>query len=298
VIDRLHGKRCTHENNVFQEAQRIVRWHYPWIVLHEFLPHVVGKKMVDNVLKNGRRFYDWNVETYIPVEFSVAAYRFGHTVVRGHYTLNDNFSVPIFDKDAHLKDPNDPDDLRGGVRCTDPNANRRYVEWDRLFKFPNSNQKPRLSARFDTKLATPLFDLQVLEENSLAARNLERSLAFSLPSGQDVARCMEEKILSPSELSDLADFQFDVRTPLWFYILREADVTAGGATLGPVGGRIVAEVLIGLLEGDRNSFLRREPDWRPTELGTKGEFSIVNLLDIAGASSGELVVALDEIRED
>jgi hypothetical protein len=80
----------------------------------------------------------------------------------------------------------------------------------------------------------------------------------------------------------LAGYGFDTRTPLWYYILREADI-GGGKTLGPVGGRIVAEVLIGLLEGDRNSFLCRDPQWKPTELGTGGKFSIADLLLFAGA---------------
>ena len=74
----------------------------------------------------------------------------------------------------------------------------------------------------------------------------------------------------------------DKRTPLWFYILREAEVTAaGGQHLGPVGGRIVAEVLIGLLDGDRQSYLRQDPDWTPT-YGTGDDFTVVDLLTAAG----------------
>jgi hypothetical protein len=71
------------------------------------------------------------------------------------------------------------------------------------------------------------------------------------------------------------------RTPLWFYVLREADVTTDGERLGPVGGRIVAEVVIGLIKGDRYSYLRQDPDWTPT-YGPNGSFTAVDLLKTAG----------------
>jgi hypothetical protein len=73
----------------------------------------------------------------------------------------------------------------------------------------------------------------------------------------------------------------DTRTPLWFYVLREAEVLAEGRHLGPVGGRIVAEVFIGLLEGDRTSYLYQEPNWTPTLTDT-GSFTMVDLLKKAG----------------
>jgi hypothetical protein len=74
---------------------------------------------------------------------------------------------------------------------------------------------------------------------------------------------------------------FDRSTPLWFYILKESEVVADGKRLGPVGGRIVAEVFIGILEGDRLSYLRQEPDWTPT-LGKTKDFKMEDLLRVAG----------------
>lgn len=73
---------------IFAEAQRIVRWQYQWIVVHEFLPHTVGQPMTDDVLTNGPKFYRWRNDPFIPVEFSVAAYRFGHSQVRPSYRAN------------------------------------------------------------------------------------------------------------------------------------------------------------------------------------------------------------------
>ena len=72
------------------------------------------------------------------------------------------------------------------------------------------------------------------------------------------------------------------RTPLWYYCLKEADVTADGKRLGPVGGRIVGEVMIGLLQGDKTSYLSQDPDWTPTLGKKQGQFTMVDLLTVAG----------------
>ncbi|MBD2743383.1 heme peroxidase family protein [Coleofasciculus sp. FACHB-1120] len=290
VVDYVIDSGIKDPNDAFTEAQELVRWHYQWIIVHEFLPTTVGQDLVDDILKKGRRFYNWRNKPFIPVEFSVAAYRFGHSQVRPGYIANHGtqdmpeFRAPIFNFSL---DPNlcDPDDLRGGKR-----APRRFVDWDTFFDFKNGKVKP--NKKIDPKLSSALFTLpfpapglpgQGEPIRSLAQRNLLRHLTFSLPSGQDVARAMEIDPLSPSELRDLKDLGFDKRTPLWFYILKEAELRAQGKTLGPVGGRIVAEVFIGLLQGDRKSYLRQCPKWKPI-LGHEHDFKMVDLLKFAGLS--------------
>ena len=119
------------------------------------------------------------------------------------------------------------------------------------------------------------------EPTSLATRNLIRNLTMKVPSGQRVAAAMNETPLALADLADLADLGLDRRTPLWFYVLREAEVNAGGLHLGPVGGRIVAEVIHGLIDGDPSSFLSLEPDWTPT-YGSDDTFVITDLLAAAG----------------
>jgi hypothetical protein len=104
---------------------------------------------------------------------------------------------------------------------------------------------------------------------------------MAVPSGQRVARAMQLPELAQADLADLAPLYLDRRTPLWFYVLREAEVTEGGQRLGPVGGRIVAEVLVGLIRGDRQSYLRQDPDWTPT-YGPGGNVTMVDLLSAAG----------------
>ncbi len=275
VLD-LVMKSIPNPNSAFEEAQRLVRWHYQWIVLHEFLPLTVGQTMVDDILKNKRKFYDWRNEPFIPVEFAVAAYRFGHSQVRPFYAANNQFRAPIFNAELDSNEP-DPDDLRGGKR-----APRRFVEWSGFFDLGGQIQPSKL---IDTTLSTPLFALPFIPPNmpgnprSLAQRNLLRHITFKLPSGQRVAKAMCVKPLAPKDFADLSPFGLDKETPLWFYILREAEKVAEGKTLGPVGGRIVAEVFIGLLEGDRMSYLRQNPEWVPTlPSAKKNEFRMADLV--------------------
>ena len=277
---------------IFAEAQRIVRWHYQWIIVHEFLPRTCGQKVVDDVIQNGRKHYKWRNEPFIPVEFAVAAYRFGHSQIRPSYRANFNgggtpFDAMIFGPPS--ANPCDPDDLQGSAR-----APRRFIDWPTFFDFGDGKVKP--NKKIDTRLSTPLFHLPhsvvphpvpVSNPSSLAQRNLLRHLTFSLPSGQRVAKAMKLPLLSQGDLSDLKSHGLDDRTPLWFYILREAGVTENGERLGPVGARIVTEVFIGLLEGDRTSYLSQDPDWEPflpaIDASTTGEnFKMVDLLRFAG----------------
>lgn len=282
---------------VFAEAQRIVRWHYQWIVVHEFLVKTCGKAVVDNVLKKGRKFYKWRNEPYIPVEFSVAAYRFGHSQVRPSYRANftgNPGGKPFFGMifTPTPSDPLDPDDLSGTCR-----APRRFVDWPTFFDFGDGNVRP--NKKIDTSLSTALFHLPgtvvshpdpASNPSSLAQRNLLRHLTFALPSGQRVAQAMKLPELSKNDLSMLKPFGMDDRTPLWFYILREAAVhEKGGERLGPVGARIVAEVFIGLLEGDRSSFLSQDPDWQPflptiDASRRNDDFTLIDMLRFAGVA--------------
>ena len=260
VVDQLAASGTVERGDLFAEAQRLVRWHYQWIILHEFLPKTVAESVVTDVLTRGRKFYNWKNAPFIPVEFSVSAYRFGHSQVRPSYRANfgqtpgKEFFALVFD-DKQAPGNTDPNDLRGGAR-----AARRFIDWQTFFDFGDKNVKPNKS--IDTTLSSVLFDLPGIpgeEPQSLAERNLLRHLTFALPSGQAVAKAMRVEPLDAKELDDLKPFGLGLNysTPLWFYILREAQVRENGKRLGPVGSRIVAEVFIGLLEGDRLSYLRQ-----------------------------------------
>lgn len=291
VIDALAADGVPEGGARFREAQRIVRWLYQWVIVHEFLPLTVGKKLVDDVYTadcsgHGRRFYNWRHEPFIPVEFAVAAYRFGHSQVPAQLQVNKDFEVvgkrvPIFDRNAGGP-PGDPDDLSGfGLR-----AARRWVNWK--FFFATTSTKPQPSRRIDRVLSKPLFDLPFItptpeSPSSLAARNLLRGQTFGLPSGQSVACAMCIEPLAKADLAEVAALGFDERTPLFYYILEEARVVGKGQRLGPVGGRIIAEVLIGLLEGDRMSYVRANPKWTPADeiLGLGADVGMADLINLA-----------------
>jgi hypothetical protein len=289
AVDHVRAQGAADESSaVFAEARRLLTWHYHWLILHEFLPQIVGRRLVDDVLRRGRRFFTARRgQALIPVEFQAAAYRMGHSMVRPSYRANlagDNgqpFFAFVFDPSQEGKA--DPDDLRGGSR-----ASRRFVDWETFFDFGDGEVRP--NKKIDTKISTPLFNLPLGaiashdRPTSLAQRNLLRHLTWQLPSGQSVARAMRVRPLEPSQLRELAPLGvgFERSTPLWYYVLKEAERLADGLHLGPVGGRIVAEVFIGLLRTDPGSYVSTQPRWRPTLPARSESFRMTDFLAFAG----------------
>jgi Animal haem peroxidase len=283
-------------DEVYRRARGLTTWHYQWMILHEFLPLFIGQQMVDTILAQGRKYYTPEA-AQIPVEFQGAAFRFGHSMVRPSYRANftslsgEPFFGMIFDP-TQENNPN-PDDLRGFFR-----APRRFIGWQTFFDFGDGNVKP--NKRIDTKISTPLFDLPLAAiavlnppaepPTALPQRNLLRHVTWQVPSGQSIARHMKVPALSSEDLKELKDFGagLDESTPLWYYVLKEAEVMEGGVHLGPVGGRIVGEVIIGLLELDRHSYVSDSPHWRPTlpqrNGQVTGDFRMVDFLTFAGVA--------------
>ncbi len=312
VVDRVRTENPNlGDNDVFKRAQLTVRWHYQWVVIHDFLRRLVGDEVIADILhredyaspsggqstlRPHRLFYKWKQQPFMPVEFSVAAYRFGHSMARPSYLINDTIRgplggnanrIPLFSRAP--RDPKRPANLNGFGPLPDQSG----VQWKYFLhgigdrRGPNDRWLPQPSYKIDTQLAWPLGDLPEVREGpeSLAVRNLLRGWSLQLPAGQDVARAMGVTPLDEGLLDTLGlsrDTREDLRGkwPLWFYVLKEAEVLADGEHLGPVGGRIVAEVLIGLLDGDPLSFLSADPTWRPhLEATTPGEFTLSDLMN-------------------
>ncbi|HEX9734584.1 MAG TPA: heme peroxidase family protein [Thermoanaerobaculia bacterium] len=261
VVDRLRAEKVP-ESQVFEEAQHLVRWHYQWILTHEFLPLVAGQDMVDRVAARGREIYHYKAHPFIPVEFAAAAYRYGHAQMRSAYKVNDKLTK------ARLFS-----DLGAFQEVT---AERR-VDWRNFFNV-DPGRPPQASRKINTLVAEEMHHLPFVPEpdedlHSIAVRNLLRGKALSLPSGQTAARRIGAEPLTAGELG------FDGEAPLWYYILKEAEVRKDGETLGEVGGRIVCETFLGFLEADSQSYFTADRKWRPTlPSAAAGTFTMADLV--------------------
>lgn len=300
AVDLVRAQGATDVNDAFARARRLITWHYQWMALHELLPQFVGQALVDDILVRGRRWYRPPMgAAFMPVEFQGAAYRMGHSMIRPSYQPNiagDNgkpFFAMLFDLAG--SDGADPPDLSGGHR-----APRRFIGWQSFFNFGDGGVRP--NKLIDTKISSPLFALPMRAIASrdqpvvLAQRTLLRHITWSMPSGQAIARQMGAPVLAPADLKELAGYglALDSSTPLFYYVLKEAELQAGGRRLGAVGGRIVAEVIIGMLQTDPGSYLVQQPAWVPTlprRNGTaSGPFGMADFLTFAGvdpASRGQ-----------
>jgi hypothetical protein len=306
---RFHNRMADFLSSApFIEVQRHVRWHYQWVVLNDFLPTIIGKNTWHDILPHTKkgtnpladpphlRFYHPRNAGYIPIEFSAAAYRFGHSMVRPSYRLNQSIPrFPIFSSSG---------ESLVGFREFPLNW---AIDWGLFFDMGNS--APRLgptrvqpSYKIDTSLVNPLGSLPpsvAANPASLPQRNLVRGWRMQLPSGQMVAQAMgikpidddrlrvgkatEEDAKTNPRLIDISPM-FQNNAPLWYYVLAEAQqqLKANDTPihLGPVGGRIVGETIVGLMLADSHSYLRQNPLFQPFDefCSKKGEFRMADLL--------------------
>jgi hypothetical protein len=278
----------------FGEARKLLRQHYQWIVLDDFLERIADANIVKKVRYHGPKFFNPSSKSlFMPLEFSVACFRFGHSKVRLNYPNSNVFQVSA---------------MLGTIFS---NAGRRLsadwvIDWTAFLGSDDRNHFPR---PIDTSLAKPLLNLNPAQlgpgdpEPNLAVKNLLRGYILRLPTGQAAARAMASqgiRPLTPEQILSVAhDLSEDpnkpspqeellmksefllTRTPLWFYILAEAAYYSRGYHLGPVGSTIVAEVLIGILRNSSDSILA-DPHWRPTLGATPGKFELEDLLKLAG----------------
>jgi hypothetical protein len=255
---------------VFDEARRALTWHYQWVVVHDFLPRLVGRPLVSEVLLGGGRWFaPAPGQAFLPLEF--AAYRYGHGQIRHAYRLRAGTQpLPLFPALV-------------GFRPVPP---EHRIELDQVFDLPGRAAAQR-AKRLDGGLPASLLGLphQVTGDvpdgayRSLALRDLLRGGATGLPSGEAVAAALGVAPLSADEVGP----GWQDGTPLWFYILKEAEHRGAGNRLGPVGGRIVTEVLIGLTRADSHSWLSVDPSWQPTLPRAGAAFTLADLLVFSDA---------------
>lgn len=276
------------QGHTFDEARKILRQHYQWIIVKDFLPRICDPWIVNSILNAGNRWFRSGADDlFMPLEFSVAAYRFGHSMVRGRYHVNVNFPT------ATLANLFDLTALSGTLKNEKTLPDAWIVQWENFVDGGSNRARP-----IDTSLTPDLFNLMsfgkpVDPEARLPVRNLLRGYMLRLPTGQAVAEALNLPPLTPPEIEQVAQTvsrdQFDVvrahgfttRTPLWYYVLAEAAAKGYAGRLGPVGSTLVAEVLIGLVRGSKDSILR-EHNWQPWLGTTPGEFELSDLLKLAG----------------
>ena len=270
VVDKLHEKYEGAE--LFEEARRLATWHYQWVIVHDFLVKMCGEALVKDILGNGRQCYQATFgDAFIPVEFSVAAYRFGHLMVPQKIQIQKNENaLEIFGTFL-------------GRGFQPLSTEKAIVDWLELIE-SDAGRQVQMAEKMNTKMAPDLLALPFFnpdkEEVSLAVRNLLRGQTFLLPSGENIARAMgrsdtEIKAVVDNAVS-VAGSEIDLSAglPLWFYIMNEAEIIGResasgsfdrGEGLGPVGGRIVAETLIGLIELDPRSYMAVNRNWEPSD---------------------------------
>jgi hypothetical protein len=311
VMDRTAGPSeapedgygsCTYSrpdggDTLFHRALREVRYHYQWLVLHEFLEGIVDPAILADVLAAGApALTSAGDGPFMPIEFSVGAYRFGHSQVRERYDYTRAFNAagPPALSDGTLQllfaFTGKGGFLPPGAHTALPSNwvidHRRFFDG---FERPDLLNKTR---RIDTRLSLKLHDLPAPSVAgdvpvSLPARNLLRGRALGLPTGQAVAEALEVDALSAADVASgpqgdvVRQFGFDAETPLWYYVLKEAE-HHGGERLGPVGSRIVAETFVGLLDGSPHSYRSEAPDWTPTLGAVPGTFTMADLLRLGG----------------
>ena len=271
--------------DIFTEAKRIVTRHYQWCVVHDFLPRICGAAAVNNAIASviatvGSPFR-------MPVEFSVAAYRFGHSMIRNGYILNSSLPPAV-------------STLKGVFDFIRPPLLPLFSNWAVDFNMLFNTSHPvgtsfNNARKIDSVLAA---GLEAIPGGSgimavLAARNLRRGLAMGLPSGQAAATALGITPLTAAQIKTglptneitLLDSNGSVllaKTPLWYYALREAMVVNNGDALGPLGARIVAETFVRMLKRDSDSFMN-VPGFTPSlPSSVPGQFTIADLLEFAG----------------
>jgi hypothetical protein len=302
IIDDLeHGHIDSigpEDGTLFEQARRLVTWHYQWIVRHDYLRTVIDPQELEILSKRQERIRARVTGAFsIPLEFSIAAFRFGHSMVRDHYRFN------------RVHREVTPRDLFGRFGVGNDKLSSLpadwVISWDRFFSMAPDTAHLGHARKIDTMITDTLHDIEhhtigifsaptkgeQLQPN-LPAITLLRGARAGLPTGQDLAQAMDISPLSEDQIATgaheeiLRQSSLQKDTPLWYYILKEAEILSDGKHLGPLGSRIVADVIIGALAADSESYLCVAPEWQPTLIKAKGSttFGISDLLLFASQS--------------
>jgi len=326
VVDGLDSS--VPNNQRFRRARKEVVLHYQWMLRTDYLTRICDEAVVHDVFDNGRKVFEVEADPLsvptMPMEFSVAAFRFGHSMIRGAYDWNAEFPHGQGDLLFLFDFSGTSGFLGGGLLALPSNW---IADWRRLYRFSSigrADLKPppgesNLARRIDTLLTPSLAGLPegafggrrdgfgAMAAN-LAFRNLVRASMVKLASGQDMVKKLRRKGVSVTALTTSQVLgggdgavldalttaerdRFARETPLWFYVLREAELNDG--KLSGVGARIVAETFHRAMEGSRHSIVR-DPAWRPTLGGKPNRFTMMDLLLVAYDDDKDVLAPLGD----
>lgn len=328
-----------HGDGLFECARRLVVRHFQWLILHDYLPRLVDKEVFKRVRDDSAKWFDAKAlrdgRPTMPLEFSAAAFRIGHTMVRASYDWNKYHDserrfgdgpasvLKLFELTGFRRlrgerfNPSEDGFSTNSTKPADGEPLRTLpgdwiIDWRRFYEFPQAPGAPRQprvnrASKLDTVLNFQLDKLEgfpdartaVAKEviKAITVRNLLRGYYLDLPTGEQVAHELGEELLKPEQVAEgphkalLSDPLLFGQTPLWYYVIKEAELLGtgadgtGGHRLGPVGSRIVAETLVGLIKHSPHSILK-EPGWtprfgRPAQDGEPAKFEMIDLLRFA-----------------
>lgn len=287
-------------DDVFAWTRKRVTWIYQWLVVNVYLPRVCDERALAAVMQSGGAMYadlltstGWKEGNPLPlpIEFSIAAFRFGHSMVRASYDWNSFFGRPTPDK-GNILPTADFQELfnftgSGGLRGSARLPGNWGADWERLISGP-VDHTDRATRKIDTLIAFPMTRLEngmAPIISHLAQRNLRRDHLLNMPSAQDCVTGLQayDPALTPLVGTQLGDGTVGVAldaadlrdaTPLWYYVLREGEVLCGGQTLGPVGTHLVGGTLLGLIVNDDTSYWHatghNPGNWTPADLVDDG----------------------------
>ena len=261
---------------LFERARRLVCWHYQWIIRHDYLPRILHndfwRRQSQRLPRKAGKDFS------VPIEFSLAAFRFGHSMVRNAYRLNCRRKRVVIGELMEL-----------GQRA-EPISDDDLVEWGTFFDGLPTSGPPASSSYIDTSVSRAMHGLSAgtirlanplesIDPSNLPVRTLLRGARARLPSGQEAAEVLEDqgKIeasdrLTSSELTTdtcdrsgtvLSRYGLEGNTPLFYYILKEGELRGKGLSLGPVGSHIISETIQGALETDAGGYMAvAGPEWQ------------------------------------